>query len=276
LGTLKAALSKSTKEPLSASISISMNVVLVTGGFDPLHSGHIAYFKEAKKLGDRLIVGLNSDEWLERKKGRAFMPWNERLCIVNNLQMVDEVFTFMDDDDSAINFIKQVKAHYPNDKIIFANGGDRTSENIPEMAVEGVEFVFGVGGENKANSSSWILEEWKAPKTERVWGYYRVIHEYDKHTKVKELIVAPGKILSMQRHANRAEHWFIAEGTATVYTLDASTDVDKYGTYGQHQSLHIPLGMWHQLANETDVPLKLVEIQYGTNCIEEDIERKDT
>jgi mannose-6-phosphate isomerase-like protein (cupin superfamily) len=60
-----------------------------------------------------------------------------------------------------------------------------------------------------------------------------------------------------------------------VYTLDASTDVDKYGTYSQHQSLHIPLGMWHQLANETDIPLKLVEIQYGTNCVEDDIERKD-
>ena len=250
-------------------------LVLVTGGFDPLHSGHIKYFKEAKLLGDRLIVGLNSDEWLERKKGKAFMPWNERLCIVNNLQMVDEVFTFMDDDDSAINFIKQVKAHYPNDKIIFANGGDRTSENIPEMAVEGVEFVFGVGGENKANSSSWILEEWKAPKTERTWGYYRVIHEYNNHTKVKELAVPPGNKLSMQRHQKRSEHWFVAEGTATVYTLDSSSDVDLHGVFEQHKSLHIPVGQWHQLANEHDTDLKLVEIQYGNNCIEDDIERKD-
>ena len=247
--------------------------VLVTGGFDPLHSGHIAYFKEAKKLGDRLIVGLNSDEWLERKKGRAFMPWNERLCIVNNLQMVDEVFTFMDDDDSAINFIKQVKAHYPNDKIIFANGGDRTSENIPEMAVEGVEFVFGVGGADKANSSSWILEEWKAPKTKRTWGYYRVIHEYNEHTKVKELAVPPGNKLSMQRHQERSEHWFVAEGTATVYTINRNTDIETLGVYAQHQSLHIPVGTWHQLANEHDTDLKLVEIQYGTNCAEEDIER---
>ena len=92
------------------------------------------------------------------------MPWNERLCIVNNLQMVDEVFTFMDDDDSAINFIKQVKAHYPKDTLIFANGGDRTEKNIPEMSVEGVEFAFGVGGENKANSSSWILRRMEDTK----------------------------------------------------------------------------------------------------------------
>lgn len=124
------------------------------------------------------------------------------------------------------------------------------------------------------NSSSWILEEWKAPKTERKWGYYRVVHEYDKHTKVKELAVPPGEKLSMQRHQHRSEHWFIAEGTATVYTLDSSSDVDLHGVYKQHQSLHIEQGRWHQLANEHDVPLKLVEIQYGTNCVEEDIERR--
>ena len=86
-------------------------IVLVTGGFDPLHSGHIAYFKAARTLGDQLIVGLNSDEWLERKKGRAFMPWNERLCVINNLAMVDEVYTFDDGDGSARHFIQQVKAH---------------------------------------------------------------------------------------------------------------------------------------------------------------------
>ena len=112
-----------------------MTIVLATGGFDPIHSGHIEFFNNAKELGDILVVGLNSDEWLERKKGKSFMPWNERLKIINNLQMVDEVYTFMDDDDSAINFIKQIKAHYPKDKLIFANGGDRTADNIPEMVL---------------------------------------------------------------------------------------------------------------------------------------------
>jgi len=137
-------------------------IVLVTGGFDPLHSGHIAYFKAAKALGDYLIVGINSDEWLERKKGRAFMPWNERLCIINNLVMVDEVFTFDDEDDSARSFIRQVRAHYPHAKLIFANGGDRTASNIPEMDVvdNNLEFAFGVGGFDKRNSSSTILENW--------------------------------------------------------------------------------------------------------------------
>jgi len=119
-----------------------MKIVLVTGGFDPIHSGHISYFKEAKTLGDMLIVGLNSDEWLERKKGRAFMPWNERLCVINNLSMVDEVYTFDDEDGSAKAFIKQVRAHYPTAELIFANGGDRTSNNIPEMEVNIIVYCM--------------------------------------------------------------------------------------------------------------------------------------
>ena len=251
-------------------------IVLITGGFDPLHSGHIAYFKAAKTLGDILIVGLNSDDWLVRKKGASFMPWKERLCIINNLSMVDEVYTFDDDDGSAKHFIQQARAHYPDAELIFANGGDRTRDNIPEMDVvdSNLSFVFGVGGEDKMNSSSWILQEWKAPKTERQWGYYRVLHEQGKEIKVKELTVEPGKCLSMQRHQDRAEHWFISEGTATVYNLDSSTDVDLLGVYQKFDSLHIRKTEWHQLCNETDKPLKIVEIQYGDNCVEEDIERK--
>jgi cytidyltransferase-like protein len=249
-------------------------VVLVTGGFDPLHSGHIAYFKAAKELGNRLVVGLNSDEWLTRKKGRPFMPLQERFALVSALGIVDEVIVYNDDDGSSSDAIRLTRMRYPEAEIVFANGGDRTQENIPEMVFDDIEFVFGVGGENKKNSSSWILTEWKAPKTERQWGYYRVLHEDGKEVKVKELTVEPGKTLSMQRHQHRAEHWFVVEGTASVYTLDSSTDQDLLGTYTKHQALHIPKTQWHMLANETDMPLKLVEIQYGENCVEVDIERK--
>ena len=83
-------------------------IVLVTGGFDPLHSGHIAYFKEARKLGDKLIVGLNSDEWLTRKKGRPFMPFHERCNIIEELACVDQVIGFNDEDDTACNAIFQM------------------------------------------------------------------------------------------------------------------------------------------------------------------------
>lgn len=252
-----------------------MKIVLITGGFDPLHSGHIAYFKAAKTLGDMLIVGLNSDDWLVRKKGAAFMPWNERLCIINNLSMVDEVYTFDDDDGSAKHFIQQARAHYPDAELIFANGGDRTKDNIPEMDIvdSNLAFVFGVGGENKKNSSSWILQEWKAPKTERQWGYYRVLHEVPG-MKVKELTVNPGCSLSMQRHNLRAEYWIVSEGQAAV---NRATPLDfelPLAVLDQHDQLHVAVQEWHQLTNPYEHPLKIVEIQYGEQCVEEDIERK--
>jgi cytidyltransferase-like protein len=252
-----------------------MKIVLVTGGFDPVHSGHIAYFEAAKKLGDTLVVGVNSDEWLQRKKGRAFMPLHERMRIVSSMTAVDAAYRFDDRDGSAVEFIKAMKAQYPDDDIIFANGGDRTHENIPEMVVDDVQFVFGVGGFNKANSSSWILEDWKKPKTDRSWGYYRVLHEVGNHVKLKELTVNPKTCLSMQRHDKRAEFWFVAEGEATVYTVDPhSTEYDLMASPARHQATWIRLNEWHQLCNETDQPLKLIEIQYGEDCVEEDIERK--
>lgn len=251
-------------------------VVVITGGFDPLHTGHLNYIKAAKELGQVLVVGVNSDEWLARKKGRSFMPFEERISIIQALQYVDYAIPFNDNDGSGKDAISWARRVYPEHTIIFANGGDRTSDNIPEMDFvdDNIEFVFGVGGEDKANSSSWILEEWKAPKTERLWGYYRVLHECGIKTKVKELIVEPGKSLSMQKHFRRSELWFVSEGVATLYNLDYDNEVIKEGTYVQFKTIHIPTGRWHQLANETDKPLKIIEIQYGFECIEEDIERK--
>ena len=254
-------------------------IVLITGGFDPLHSGHIAYIKAARELGDSLIIGLNSDEWLRRKKGQEFMPWEERATIIAELQNVVRVINFDDSDNSAKDAIKKVRALNPQARIIFANGGDRTKENIPEMDLLSemlhLDFVFGVGGEDKKNSSSWILQEWKAPKTDRAWGYYRVLHEVGANTKLKELTVMPKTCLSMQRHDSRAEFWFVAEGEATVYTLDqASTDQEVKCQLTMHEHTFIKVNEWHQLCNETDRPLKLIEIQYGERCVEEDIQRR--
>ena len=110
-------------------------------------------------------------------------------------------------------------------------------------------------------------------KTQRQWGYYQVLYENGAQVKVKELTVDPGKRLSMQRHADRAEHWFVAEGIATVYTVNQSTDIELIGQFEKFQYIHISKTQWHQLCNETDQPLKVIEIQYGENCIEQDIER---
>jgi cytidyltransferase-like protein len=253
------------------------HIVLITGGFDPLHTGHIAYINAARELGDSLIVGVNSDEWLRRKKGQEFMPWEERATIIAALHDVDRVINFDDSDNSAKDAIKKVRAIYPAARIIFANGGDRTKENIPEMdllqEMLHLDFVFGVGGEDKKNSSSWILQEWKAPKTERAWGYYRVLHE-TPGMKVKELTVNPGQSLSMQRHWLRSEYWIVNDGAAVVNSVTDSGQALPPKCLQKHAEYHVPLLGWHQLTNPYDMPLKVVEIQYGEQCIEEDIERK--
>ena len=248
-------------------------VVVATGGFDPIHSGHIAYLEEAAQLGDKLIVGVNSDEWLTRKKGYPFMPINERLAIVEALSCVADVTTFDDSDGSAIGAIHNAKLLYPNATIIFSNGGDRTMHNIPEQEEfkgdEQVDFVFGVGGDFKMNSSSWILQEWKSPKNPRPWGYYRVLHEVPG-MKVKELTVDPGKKLSMQRHNHRAEFWIVSEGVASLKRLG----VEGMTVLQPHHQNTIYPKQWHQLVNQTTKPLRIVEIQYGALCDEEDIERQ--
>lgn len=250
-----------------------MKIIICTGGFDPVHSGHIEYLKSARELGDQLVVGLNSDAWLTRKKGLPFMPWNERANVLASMSFVNRVVNFDDSDGSACRLLEDMKRQFPYAELTFANGGDRTDKNIPEMSVDGVKFVFGVGGFNKANSSSWILEEWKAPKTERPWGYYRVLHEVPG-TKVKELTINPGSSLSMQRHFKRAEQWLISSGSCVV---NASLD-NGYAlppkTLNAHDSYQVPVAEWHQLTNPTDEPCKIVEIQYGTECTETDIERK--
>jgi D-beta-D-heptose 7-phosphate kinase/D-beta-D-heptose 1-phosphate adenosyltransferase len=139
-----------------------MKVVLITGGFDPIHSGHISYISSAKSLGSLLVVGINSDAWLTRKKGKNFLPFSERSSIVYAIKGVDFVIDFDDTDNSARDAIRRVRLMFPSADIVFANGGDRTATNIPEMNINDskVSFVFGVGGDEKMNSSSWILNKW--------------------------------------------------------------------------------------------------------------------
>ena len=136
-------------------------VSLVTGGFDPIHSGHISYFSRAKDFSDFLVVGLNTEEWLTKKKGQYFQSWKERAEIISHLTMVDAVITVPDDDEgSACGAI--AKCLEIADTVIFCNGGDRGKSNTPETDKYGedprVQFEFGTGGDDKMNSSSWILK----------------------------------------------------------------------------------------------------------------------
>tara|TARA_B100001057_G_C22820474_1_gene939163 strand:+ start:822 stop:1583 length:762 start_codon:yes stop_codon:yes gene_type:complete len=250
-------------------------IVIASGGFDPLHSGHIEYLKSASELGDELCVAINSDAWLTRKKGQAFISFRERANIIENLSMVDHVISFDDADGTACGAIYKVMATIGNGKhIIFANGGDRTKDNIPEMTTYGdkVEFIFGVGGNNKINSSSTLLENWKQPKVKRNWGWYRVLQDRQKY-KIKELVINPDSKLSMQRHQHRSENWYVLKGQVMINT--EYNNISDSVTVEHNQSYTIGQNVWHQGVNLLNQHTHILEVQYGEKCEEEDIERKD-
>ena len=253
-------------------------IVLVTGGFDPIHPGHIEYFKAAKQLGDELHVGLNSDEWLTRKKGRPFMKFLDRAGIIEELSVVDKVISFDDSDDSACGAIYKTMATHGDIQIIFANGGDRTNTTTPEWNTyhdfSNVDFAFGVGGENKMNSSSWILDEWKTQKTERDWGYWRVLDDKpEKGYKVKELVIYPGKSLSDQRHFERMEEWNVLEGIVKM-TTEYNGIVDTTHLTPEHVTYKVGKEVWHLAHNPGEENAHILEVQWG-KCYEEDIERRN-
>jgi len=253
---------------------IQDKIAVVSGGFDPVHSGHINLFKSAYELFDRkIVVLLNSDEWLTRKKGKPFLPVEERKAIIEAMSMVERVVLFDDSDKSCCDGLEKVKALYPMDTVVFCNGGDRTKDNIPEMAVEGIEFKFGIGGENKANSSSWILRDALANYTEdRVWGKFADLYT-TTGCKVKELVLKPGKGISYQRHFKRSEIWYVRSGEGYVkYSQSSPHKADTIKLF-KDDIFVVNKGMWHQLYNESEQDLIIIEIQYGEETNEQDIER---
>ena len=195
-------------------------VSVVSGGFDPLHSGHGS--------------------------------------VTKGLENVKKAFQETSDD---VEFI-------------FCNGGDRGKDNIPEMEVEGYTFKFSIGGDNKANSSSWILKEWQYPSERRVWGEFSNLFE-DGVVKVKELVIEPGKGISYQRHFKRSELWFVSKGECVVKHGRDTDKPDEYDTINlkTDEVIHIRVGDWHQIVNTQEEPCHIVEIQYGEETTEDDIER---
>ncbi len=136
-------------------------VVAVSGGWDPLHIGHIRLFNAAKKLGSELVVIINNDNWLHTKKGYSFMSESERKELIEALRAVDRVVLTShqkgDTDRSVCRELRQLKPD------LFANGGDRQADNIPEYDLckeLGIEMVFGLGRGGKIQSSSWLLEKY--------------------------------------------------------------------------------------------------------------------
>jgi D-beta-D-heptose 7-phosphate kinase/D-beta-D-heptose 1-phosphate adenosyltransferase len=254
-----------------------LNIVILSGGFDPLHEGHIAMFKQAKQNYDYVVVGLNSDEWLARKKGKPFMSFETRKAVLESVRYVDQVLAFDDTDGTAISLLKDCMKYFPENLLTFGNGGDRNNSNYPEhdfCISNAISLNDSLGGSNKANSSSWILDSWKTETAMRDWGMWKVLFSYIPNTtKIKELVVAPGKSLSWQKHMKRSEVWFVREGTATVHCSDfAYSNISKL-VLEKDGVLIIPQEKWHKLSNETEKTLSIIEIQYGSDCSESDIIR---
>lgn len=137
-------------------------VVVVSGGFDPVHIGHVRMFAAAKKLGDKLVVILNNDHWLLKKKGYVFMPQAERQEVLAAFRAVDQVIlTKHPHNPKDMSVCEALIAIKPD---IFANGGDRKLDNIPEAEIckqIKCKMVFNVGKGGKVQSSSWLVNKSK-------------------------------------------------------------------------------------------------------------------
>ena len=227
----------------------------------------------ARELGDQLIVLLNSDEWLSRKKGRPFMNFFERKMVLENLWFVDYVLDFDDSDNSAVDGLEKVVSMYKQkDDLYFCNGGDRNKNNIPEMELDDIDFLFSVGGDDKKNSSSWILKKWSYPYTKRLWGDFYDLFS-DDYVKVKELIVFPKEGMSFQRHFKRNELWYVTQGKCDVNYSHQDPDNVLTIQLQKGDRFDVPVSSWHQITNPFDQPCHLIEIQYGQEVAEEDKDR---
>lgn len=217
----------------------SKKTICISGGFDPIHPGHIALIEDAAKYGAVHVI-LNSDDWLVRKKGFFFQPWHDRKQILEAYNV--SVHEVDDSDGTVCEALRKLTPDY------FGNGGDQKPENTPELELcreLGIETIFELGGE-KYNSSSEINAK---KRVETRWGWYDVLLDMPE-LKVKILSIAPGKKLSLQRHEKRSEFFFMPNGEVRM---------------------NLP-GVWHAPQAPEDKTLTILEVQLGVSE-EEDIER---
>jgi len=188
------------------------------------------------------------------------------------LRCVNRVIGFDDEDGSCKKGIQQIAFEKPNAELFFCNGGDRTLNNIPEASIEGVNLIFGVGGKDKKNSSSNILQAWNLNTEQRSWGQFSVLLT-KANFKIKQLIVSPHQGMSFQRHKYRSEIWFVQEGGCEVFLELQNSGHLQLLTLKPGDILEIPIMAKHQVINNNKEPCNIIEIQRGERVDEYDIER---
>ncbi len=244
-----------------------MKKIVVSGGFDPVHIGHLELLENAKKLGNQLTVILNSDKFLQQKKGFIFMPFDERKKILLGFSCVDKVVRSIDKDNTVCETLKSLRKK--NQVDVFANGGDRKDINdIPEYKIckdNGIEMLFDIGGD-KIQSSSELIEQFNNYSEKRPWGYFENLLE-EKNYKVKKLVIHPKEKISLQSHNFRKEKWHIVKGTGRVFIEDKVFSCKK-GSYFEIKTKQI-----HSIENTGSKDLEIIEIQLGSKLLEEDIIR---
>ena len=247
------------------------NYALISGGFDPVHIGHLAMIKDANKIADKVIVLLNSDNWLVRKKGKPFMIETQRAQILEEFQSISEVIIQKnDDDDSSNNAIIDFHKSHANKSICYCNGGDRSHENkIRETDVckdLNIDLVFGIGGIHKLESSSNLTKNYLSDVEKRPWGNFHIIARGNGY-QIKEMNINPKNKQSLQKHNHRSEYWQVIEGHGRVSLEDSEINL-KAG-----DNVYIPIKSLHRLENTGSQNLKIIEIRIGELISEDDIVR---
>lgn len=244
-----------------------MKKIVVSGGFDPVHIGHLELLEEAKKLGDHLTVILNSDRFLKEKKGFVFMPFRERKKILLGFSCVDKVINCIDKDETVCETLKALNKK--NQINVFANGGDRKNKNdIPEYKVckqNNIKMVFDVGG-GKIQSSSDLVEQFNNYSEIRPWGHFENLLE-EKKVKVKKLVILPKEKISIQYHNFREEKWHVISGRGKVYIEEKELNCKK-GSYFEIKEKEA-----HSIENTGNKNLEILEVQTGSKLSEKDIIR---
>ena len=246
------------------------NFALVSGGFDPVHVGHLRMFQDAKRIADKVILLLNNDEWLTKKKGKPFMNQNQRKEILEEFKSISEVIIQTSSEPSSNLAIEEFVKKNPDKSICYCNGGDRNNiKNIRETEIckkLNVNLEFGIGGEKKIESSSDLTKNYLGEIEKRPWGNYHIIAK-NLGYQIKEIRVSKNSKLSLQKHKNRAEFWQIIRGNCIVTVGEENYNLED------NNNIYIPKDTFHRIENTGNQELVFIEIQLGIDIKEEDIVR---